>query len=86
MLMRQRLSNFAFLRIDGVVRSVESDSLFFIFSVLFIMRFNAFLLVHSIYFMRQDRERERVCVYRVAETHLRPIRPSNSKSFQARFS
>ena len=60
MLMRQRLSNFAFLRIDGVVRSVESESLFVIFSVLFITRF---LLVPTFFFMRQNREKERVCVY-----------------------
>ena len=70
MLMRQRLSNFAFLRIDGVVRSVESESLFVVFSILCI---TSFLLVPAIFFMRKDRERERVCVYRVAKTQLRPI-------------
>ena len=70
MLMRQRLSNFAFLRIDGVVRSVELESLFVVFSVLCI---RGFLLAPLFFFRTQNRERERVCVLARSETNFRPI-------------
>ena len=79
MLMKQRLSNFAFLRIEGVVRSVESESLFAIFTVLFIM---CFLLAHTFFFMRKVREeRECVCISR-SETRIRPVRPNRNRRFR----
>ena len=83
MLMRQRLINFAFLRIDGVVRSVELESLFVVFSVLLI---TGFLLAPLFFFRTQNRERERLCVLARSDTIFRPICPSNSKTFRARFS